>query len=175
MRLNKRQLLQIIFEQQVQNSKTPSEVKPEEDVWGTGEDLENPIDWEKESGMPSNVEEPEVMEIVEKLKRKMRIKKIIREQMGAVAAAEELDPKTGEPLDIVTDVVAPEASEERASASQQSLRNWLKDTAAGIGGMSIADSQIPSLIAAMDDLLMSAQSGKMASREDKVRSHIDTE
>jgi hypothetical protein len=173
MRLNKRQLLQIIFEQQVQNSKTPSEVKPEEDVWGTGEDLEDPIDWEKESGIPSNVEEPEVMEIVEKLKRKMRIKKIIREQMAAIAA-EELDPETGEAV-AIEDVVEPEAGEERASASQQSLRNWLKDTAAGIAGMSIADSQIPSLIASMDDLLMSAQSGKMASREDKVRSHIDTE
>lgn len=174
MRLNKRQLLQIIFEQQVQNSKTPSEVKPEEDVWGTGEDLENPIDWEKESGMPSNVEEPEVMEIVEKLKRKMRIKRIIREQMAAVAT-EELDPETGEVVAAIEDVVEPEAGEERASASQQSLRNWLKDTAAGIAGMSIADGQVPSLIAAMDDLLMSAQSGKMASREDKVRSHIDTE
>jgi hypothetical protein len=174
MRLNKRQLLQIIFEQQVQDSKTPSEVKPEEDVWGTGEDLENPIDWEEESGMPSNVEEPEILKIVEKLKRRMRIKKVIREQMAAVAA-DEIDPETGEVLDVIDDVVEPDAQEERASASQQSLRNWLKDTAAGIAGMSIADSQVPSLIAAMDDLLMSAQSGKMASREDKVRSHIDTE
>ena len=168
MRISKRQLLELIYEQQVMDSKEPSEVKPEEDVWGTGEDLENPVDYQEittgepvESGI-------EVEEIVEKLRRRMFLKRIIREQ---VAGAEEI-------IDAVEDdvIAVPEdGPEERASASQQSLRNWLKDTASGVAGMAIADSQIPALIAAMDDLLLSAQSGKMASREDKVRQHIDTE
>ena len=81
MRLTKRQLLNLIYEQQVQDSSTPDEVQPEEDVWGTGEALEDKVDYEDKADIPSNVQEPEVMEIVEKLKRRMRLKKIIREQL----------------------------------------------------------------------------------------------
>lgn len=172
MHISKRQILELIYEQQVQNSKEPSEVKPEEDVWGTGEDLVNPIDHQEvTTGKPveSGIE---VEEIVEKLRRRMLLKRIIREQVAA--AEEELMDPAGAMVDTV-DVVEEPAGEERASASQQSLRNWLKDTAGGIAGMGIADNQVPALIAAMDDLMSSAQSGKMASREDRVRQHIDTE
>ena len=171
MRVSKRQILKLIYEQQVQDSKSPAEVEPEEDVWGTGEDLEHPIDHEKEAGLPSNVTEPEVMEIVEKVlhrrQLKRRLQKLVREQ-AAIAAEEEVvvDPALA---------AAEVEGEERASASQQSLRNWLKDTAASVAGLAIPDGQIPALIASMDDLILSAQSGKMSSREDKVRAHIDTE
>jgi len=170
MRISKREILELIYEQQVQDSKRPDEVQPEEDVWGTGEELERPIDFEKESGLPANVDEPEVLEIVERVKRRARLRRMIREQMAAAVEEEVVEPEGGAVVDPVVDV-----EEERASASQQSLRDWLKDTAAGVAGMGIADGQIPALIASMDDLILSAQSGKMASREDKVRQHIDTE
>jgi|LWDU01.1.fsa_nt_gi hypothetical protein len=174
MRVSKRQILELIYEQQVQNSKRPDEVQPEEDVWGTGEELEHPVDWEKESGLPDNVDEPEVLEIVERVKRRARLRRMIREQMAVV----EEDPlPTDAPEDVIVgDEATPgDGEEERASASQQSLRDWLKNTASGISGMGIPDAQVPALIASMDDLILSAQSGKMSSREDKVRSHIDTE
>jgi len=170
MRISKREILELIYEQQVQDSKRPDEVQPEEDVWGTGEELERPTDFEKESGLPANVDEPEVLEIVERVKRRARLRRMIREQMAAAVEEEVVEPEGGAVVDPVVDV-----EEERASASQQSLRDWLKDTAAGVAGMGIADGQIPALIASMDDLILSAQSGKMASREDKVRQHIDTE
>lgn len=172
MRLSKRQILRLIYEQQVQDASTPADVKPEEDVWGTGEEaLEEPVDHESAAGVEEeNVAEPEVMEIVERLLLKRRLQRIIREQ--AAATEEEMMGSEGE---VVADVVEPPAEEERASASQQSLRNWLKDTAAAVNTMSIPDNQIPGLIASMDDLLLSAQAGKMASREDKVRQHIETE
>tara|TARA_Y100000994_G_scaffold145052_1_gene118784 strand:+ start:68 stop:316 length:249 start_codon:yes stop_codon:yes gene_type:complete len=79
MHLSKKQLLRLIYEQQVQDSSTPAEVEPEEDVWGTGEALEDKVDYEKEAEIPSNVQEPEVMEIVEKVRRRIALKKIIRE------------------------------------------------------------------------------------------------
>ena len=174
MHISKRQLLELIYEQQVQDSTSPAEVEPEEDVWGTGEDLEHPIDHEKASGLPAADAEHEVLEIVEKVLRrrqlKRKLKKLVREQ--AVVTAEEeivVEPDTS------TRPVPDAEVEERASASQQSLRNWLKDTAAEVSGLAIPDAQVPALIASMDDLILSAQSGKMSSREDKVRAHIDTE
>ena len=81
MRLTKRQLLTLIYEQQVADSKTPDEVEPEEGVWGTGEALEDPVDYEKEAEIPSNVQEPEVLEIVEKLKLRMQLRKIVNENL----------------------------------------------------------------------------------------------
>ena len=79
MRLTKQQLLELIYEQQVQDVSSPAEVEPEEDVWGTGEALEDKVDYEDAADIPSNVQEPEVMEIVEKVRRRIALKKIIRE------------------------------------------------------------------------------------------------
>ena len=79
MRLTKQQLLKLIYEQQVQDVSSPADVEPEEDVWGTGEALEDKVDYEDAADIPSNVQEPEVMEIVEKVRRRIAIKKIIRE------------------------------------------------------------------------------------------------
>lgn len=79
MRLTKQQLLKLIYEQQVQDASSPADVEPEEDVWGTGEALENKVDYEDQADIPSNVQEPEVMEIVEKVRRRIALKKIIRE------------------------------------------------------------------------------------------------
>ena len=79
MRLTKKQILRLIYEQQVQDAATPAEVKPEEDVWGTGEALEDKVDYEDKAEIPSNVQEPEVLEIVEKVRRRIALKKIIRE------------------------------------------------------------------------------------------------
>ena len=73
------QLLKLIYEQQVQDVSSPAEVEPEEDVWGTGEALEDKVDYEDAADIPSNVQEPEVMEIVEKVRRRIALKKIIRE------------------------------------------------------------------------------------------------
>ena len=171
MRINKRQILELIYEQQVQDVSSPAEVEPEEDVWASGEGLEQDIDHEKEAGLPSNVTEPEVLEIVEKVVQRRRLKRKLRALVREQAA---VAPDVSGVVD--AEVVAPAVEpEERASASQQSLRDWLKDTAAGVAALGIADNQIPSLIASMNDLVLSAQSGKMSSREDKVRSHIDTE
>jgi len=79
MRLTKQQLLKLIYEQQVQDASSPADVKPEEDVWGTGEALEDKVDYEDKADIPSNVQEPEVMEIVEKVRRRIALRKIIRE------------------------------------------------------------------------------------------------
>ena len=79
MRLTKQQLLKLIYEQQVQDVSSPAEVEPEEDVWGTGEALEDKVDYEDAADIPSNVQEPEVMEIVEKVRRRIALKRIIRE------------------------------------------------------------------------------------------------
>ena len=79
MRLTKQQLLKLIYEQQVQDVSSPADVEPEEDVWGTGEALEDKVDYEDAADIPSNVQEPEVMEIVEKVRRRIALKKIIRE------------------------------------------------------------------------------------------------
>ncbi len=79
MRLSKKQLLKLIYEQQVQDASSPADVKPEEDVWGTGEALEDKVDYEDKADIPSNVQEPEVMEIVEKVRRRIALRKIIRE------------------------------------------------------------------------------------------------
>ena len=79
MRLTKQQLHKLIYEQQVQDVSSPADVEPEEDVWGTGEALEDKVDYEDAADIPSNVQEPEVMEIVEKVRRRIALKKIIRE------------------------------------------------------------------------------------------------
>lgn len=79
MRLTKQQLLKLIYEQQVQDVSSPADVEPEEDVWGTGEALEDKVDYEDAADIPSNVQEPEVMEIVEKVRRRIALRKIIRE------------------------------------------------------------------------------------------------
>ena len=79
MRLTKQQLLKLIYEQQVQDVSSPADVEPEEDVWGTGEALEDKVDYEDAADIPSSVQEPEVMEIVEKVRRRIALKKIIRE------------------------------------------------------------------------------------------------
>ena len=160
----------MIYEQQVYDSDEPKDVEPEEDVWGTGEDLESPIDYQEITTGDKVESEIEIDEIVERLKRKMLLRRIIREQAPGA-----LPPEEEAMADV--EVVSPEvpAEEERASASQQSLRDWLKDTAGNVAGMAIPDGQIPALIASMDDLILSAQSGKMTSREDKVRANIDTE
>jgi len=82
MRLTKRQLLTLIYEQQVADSKTPDEVEPEEDAWAGGDNLEDPIDWQDEAtDVPSDDTGPEVLKIVEKLKRRMQIKKIMNENL----------------------------------------------------------------------------------------------
>ena len=168
MHISKRQLLELIYEQQVQDSTSPAEVEPEEDVWGTGEDLEHPIDHEKASGLPAADAEHEVMEIVEKVLRRRQLKRKLKKLVKEQAIDAEIN-------DAVVEPPAGAEVEERASASQQSLRDWLKNTASSIAGLAIPDAQVPALIASMDDLIMSAQSGKMSSREDKVRAHIDTE
>ena len=141
MRVSKRQILELIYEQQVQDSATPEEVEPEEDVWASGP-LDDPIDWQDVSTGEPVESGIEVADIVERLKRRLRLKRIIREQVAAAVEEEIVEP-------VVEPPPALPGEEERASASQQSLRDWLKDTAASVAGLSIPDGQIPSLIASM--------------------------
>tara|TARA_Y100001970_G_C14235723_1_gene861653 strand:- start:2263 stop:2757 length:495 start_codon:yes stop_codon:yes gene_type:complete len=122
--------------------------------------VEDPIDYAKVGSGESNESEPEVMEIVEKLKRRMRLKRIIREQAAAAAAQGEEELPPPPPAD---------EPEERAGATVSSLRAFFTDHAAMAGDLGISDPQIPALVAAMKDLIAQAQAGQLASREDRVR------
>ena len=81
MNLTKRQILQLIYEQQVWDSETPAEVEPVEDAWGTGEDLEHHVDWQEEETGEAVESGIEIEEIVERLRLKMRLKKIVHENL----------------------------------------------------------------------------------------------
>ena len=72
MNLTKRQILKLIYEQQVWDSETPAEVVPVEDAWGTGEDLEHHVDWQEEEtgeAVESGIEIEEIVERTEPLKK----------------------------------------------------------------------------------------------------------
>ncbi len=79
-----------------------------------------------------------------------------------VAAAEEVIPEP--------EAVEPE--DDRVTASMSSLRGWLSDTLTSVDDMGIQDNQIPALVAAMDDLVASAQAGQLSGSEDRVRKGI---
>jgi hypothetical protein len=164
MKLSKQQVLKLIYEQQVWDSATPDEVEPEEDVWGTGEALEQEIDYYEVEGLPPVESGIEIEEIVEKVKRKMRLRKIVEQ---VVATEEVVEPESEEVV-----AVAPPEEEERASASASSLRGWFSEKAAEVADLAISDPQVPALIAAMNDLIGQAQAGSLSSREDRVRANI---
>jgi len=166
MKLSKQQVLKLIYEQQVWDSAAPDEVEPEEDVWGSGEALEQEIDYYEVEGLPPVESGIEIEEIVEKLKRKIRLRKIV-EQVVAAEEVVEPEPAAEEVVD-----VAPPAEEERASASASELRGWLSGKAAEVADLGISDPQIPALIAAMNDLIGQAQAGTLGAREDRVRANI---
>jgi hypothetical protein len=81
MNLTKRQILKLIYEQQVWDSETPAEVVPVEDAWGTGEDLEHHVDWQEEETGEAVESGIEIEEIVERLRLKMRLKRIVHENL----------------------------------------------------------------------------------------------
>jgi hypothetical protein len=166
MKLSKQQVLKLIYEQQVWDSAAPDEVEPEEDVWGSGEALEQEIDYYEVEGLPPVESGIEIEEIVEKVKRKIRLRKIV-EQVVAAEEVVEPEPAAKEVVD-----VAPPAEEERAGASASELRGWLSGKAAEVADLGISDPQIPALIAAMNDLIGQAQAGTLGAREDRVRANI---
>ena len=170
MRLSKQQVLRLIYEQQVWDSATPAEVEPEEDVWGTGEALEQEIDYYEVEGLPPVEPGIEIEEIVEKVKRKMRLRRIVEQ---VVAAEEEVTagPDVAAEEEVVV-APPPAAEEERAGASASELRGWLSGKAAEVADLGISDPQIPALIAAMNDLIGQAQAGTLSAREDRVRANI---
>jgi len=167
MQLTKRQVLKLIYEQQVWDSAAPDEVEPEEDVWGTGEALEQEIDYYEVEGLPPVESGIEIEEIVEKVKRKMRLRKIVEQ---VVAGEEVVEPEPA--AEEVVDVAPPAEEEERAGASASELRGWLSGKAAEVADLGISDPQIPALIAAMNDLIGQAQAGTLGAREDRVRANI---
>ena len=67
---------------------------------------------------------------------------------------------------------APEP-EERADASAQALKSWFADKMSD-PNLGIQAQQVPALIAAMEDLILSAQSGNLKSKEDRVRGQISS-
>lgn len=154
MSLSERQMRRIIREQLAAQLDDVEAKELDADEQADG--IEDPIDYAKVGSGHSNEAEPEVMEIVEKLKRRMRLKRIIREQAGAAAEEAPPPPPVDEP-------------EERASASVSSLRGFFTDHAAMANDLGISDPQIPALVAAMKDLIVQAQAGQLASREDRVR------
>lgn len=157
MSLSERQIRRIIREQLADHLDDVEAKELDADEQADG--LEDPIDYAKVGSGHSNEAEPEVMEIVEKLKLRMRLKRIIREQAAAdVAVEEELPPPP--PVD---------EPEERAGATVSSLRAFFTDHAAMVNDLGISDPQIPALVAAMKDLIAQAQAGQLAGREDRVR------
>ncbi len=129
--------------------------------------IEDPVDYAKVGSGESNVAEPEVMEIVEKVRRRMRLKKMIREMSHENEMAGDIPPAEDVPPPPVDE------PEERASASVSSLRSFFTDHASMANDLGISDPQIPALVAAMKDLIAQAQAGQLASREDRVRKNIE--
>ena len=168
MRLTKRQILELIYEQQIADVDRPEDVKPEEDVWGTGEDLEDPIDYQEVSTGEAVESGVEVDEIVERLQLKLRLKRMIREM--ASDAPPVVDDMEAE---VEVEPMPPADEEERAGASTGALRSWFSEKASEVNDLAISDPQVPALIAAMNDLIGQAQAGILASREDKVRKNIE--
>jgi hypothetical protein len=80
-------------------------------------------------------------------------------------AAEEIEP-------VPEEVAVEQPVDDRVTASMGSLRGWLSDTLTSVDDMGIQDNQIPSLVAAMDDLIASAQAGQLSGSEDRVRKGI---
>ena len=160
MSLSERQMRRIIREQLAAHLEDVEAKELDADEQADG--IEDPIDYAKVGAGESNEAEPEVMEIVEKLKRRIRLKRIIREAGAAAAGSapvEEVEPPPP-PVD---------EPEERAGASVSSLRAFFTDHAAMANDLGISDPQIPALVAAMKDLISQAQAGQLAAREDRVR------
>lgn len=177
MKISKRQLRRIIREEAegLLDVAEPSEVEPVEDVWGGGEDaLVEPIDFvdADTDGSVANVAEPETMDIVERVRKRIKLKRFLREQLDAagVEVEEEVTPELvigdEDPADL-----GPE-EEERVGASASSLRGYFTEKAAEVNDLGISDPQIPALVAAMNDLILQAQAGTLSSREDRVRKGI---
>jgi hypothetical protein len=68
---------------------------------------------------------------------------------------------------------AEDGAEERSDASTQALKSWF-GTKMSDPDLGIQAQQVPSLIAAMEDLLLSAQSGKLKSKEERLRGQISS-
>ena len=81
------------------------------------------------------------------------------------------DIERGHPEEAAADEVEA-AGEDRASATISALRGWLSDTLASVQDLGISDAQVPPLVAAMDDLIASAQAGALTGSEDRVRKGI---
>ena len=86
------------------------------------------------------------------------------------ALADELE--AAEEMPAVEEPVEAPPEDDRVTASMGSLRGWLSDTLTSVDDMGIQDNQIPSLVAAMDDLIASAQAGQLSGAEDRVRKGI---
>ena len=180
MKISKRQLRRIIREEAegLLDVAEPSEVEPVEDVWAGGEDaLVAPIDFvdADTDGREANVVEPEILSITEKVLKRIKLKRFLREQLEAagVGIEEERPPElvVGDE-DPETIAAAVEQEEERVGASASSLRGYFSEKAAEVNDLGISDPQIPALVAAMNDLILQAQAGTLSSREDRVRKGI---
>tara|TARA_A100001011_G_scaffold397557_2_gene498957 strand:- start:1357 stop:1905 length:549 start_codon:yes stop_codon:yes gene_type:complete len=179
MKITKRQLRRIIREEAEGRIDVaePSDVEPIEDVWAGGEEsLVDPIDFVSADtdGSVSNVVEPEVMRITAEVRKRIRLKRFLREQLEA--AGVEVEEEIPADVDAVVEPeVMPEPAveeEERAGASISSLRSFFSGKAAEVNDLGISDPQIPALVAAINDLIGQAQSGTLSSREDRVRKGI---
>ena len=153
-----------IIREQLEASLEDVEAK-ELDADEQADGVEEPVDHAKIGSGESNVAEPEVLEIVEKVRQRIRIKNMIREM------AHDADPGAEEEMPPPPPVAEPE---ERAAASTSGLRAFFTDHAAMVNDLGISDPQIPALVAAMKDLISQAQRGQLASREDRVRKNIES-
>ena len=79
-------------------------------------------------------------------RRRSRLRRIIREVEHEAA---ETGPET-------TD---------RAKASTSELKKWFMSKATGISDLDIPSTQIPSLVAAMEDVISAASAGRLKSKE----------
>ncbi len=110
------------------------------------------------------------------------LRRLIREAVEAemdMADVEMGAPPVGDDVEVEASaeevMVEPEAEapeDDRVTASMGSLRGWLSDTLTSVDDMGIQDNQVPALVAAMDDLIASAQAGQLSGSEDRVRKGI---
>ena len=88
--------------------------------------------------------------LLRKSTRHNRLRRVIREQMEMAA----------------------EEEEQRAGASSGALKKWFVEKAQSIADLNIPSGQIPALVAAMEDLLATAQAGRMKSQEKRLSGQI---
>ena len=102
---------------------------------------------------------------------KRQLKRIIREEKAKLSGTSNLRSRLHRIIRETNGEEAP-AAPERAGASSTELKNWFRDQAANASDLGVPATQIPALIASMDQLIQSAAAGRLKSKESQMSKQI---